>query len=226
MNHLRSQRQTAAGTTPQTQDSFPQPAESIRAPSMHRVLTKDDENFWDTFQQPTIKKHPKSPRHNQTAVVPLDDDRTDETGSDTDKAAPTDDDQSVQTRVPSTGGQTPSGLTSGQQQHTAAATSSKQCHSLTCRTVQIVTNPYIFVTLGLVLLYLYVRRRSRRLPSQGHYRAVAAQYTASAFNEELSRDDYLSDDDDEEQEEFWTQGKKSIEMGTYKDDLTLDEVNG
>ena len=90
------------------------------------------------------------------------------------------------------------------------------------------TNPYIFVAtlVGLVMLYLYVRRRSRRLPSQGAYRAVAAQYVRSAFDEELSRDDYLSDDDDEEEEQFWTQGKKTIEMGTFKDDLTLDEVNG
>ncbi|GKY99928.1 hypothetical protein MPSEU_000946400 [Mayamaea pseudoterrestris] len=103
-------------------------------------------------------------------------------------------------------------------------TNSTRCKSLTCRTSQVLTNPYIFGTLAVVLLYLYVRRRTRRsAPAQGAYRSIAAQYVSSAFDEELSPDDYLSDD---EGDEFWTHGKKSIEMGTFKDELTLDEVNG
>jgi hypothetical protein len=104
------------------------------------------------------------------------------------------------------------------------STPSKQrCHSLACRTFQVLVSPYIFGTLALALLYFYIRRRSRRLPSQGAYRAVAAQYVNGAFDEELSPEDYMSDD---EGDEFWTHGKKTIEMGTFQDDLTLDEVNG
>jgi hypothetical protein len=102
---------------------------------------------------------------------------------------------------------------------------SVKCQSLPCRTFHVLTNPYMAVILALTMLYVYARRRRfRRAPSHGMYRTVAAQYVNSAFDEEMTQDDYLSD---EEGDDFWSKGgRKSVEMGIYKDDLSLDEVNG
>lgn len=105
----------------------------------------------------------------------------------------------------------------------ATGVPSSQCQTIPCRTFRALASPYTVIVGVLAVILVYWRRRSRRPPSQGAYRAVAARYVSSAFDEELSPDDYLSDD---EADEFWTHGKKTIEMGTFQDDLTLDEING
>jgi hypothetical protein len=92
------------------------------------------------------------------------------------------------------------------------------------------------ILLSLALLFCGYRRwcKSSRDDSRGEYRAVAAHYTADAFDDTFDDEDNLSDyyDDDEEDGERggWStsvNGKRVIEMKEIgKEDLSLEEMNG
>jgi hypothetical protein len=77
--------------------------------------------------------------------------------------------------------------------------------------------PLLIASLLVVALCLLWKRRRSQTP-RGDYRRVAAAYTDSAFGEELSQDDYLSDDD------VWD--AKTVEMPQVRGRLKLQEING
>jgi hypothetical protein len=194
--------------------------------SFSRILLTDDE-------LPTVKHHSNKTSHTTAKNTQNDDDNRAQVTDDNHEGDGNSSIQKPGHSSPLAPASAPSTSTAARPSTNASQLSSsskKQCHSLSCRAFHAVSSPYAVAGLAIVLLcYYFVRRRSRRTPSHGAYRAVTAQYVSSAFDDTLSRDDYLSEEEYEEEDnnEYWAQGgRKSVELGTFKDDLTLDEVNG
>jgi hypothetical protein len=109
--------------------------------------------------------------------------------------------------------------------HTSCSTNASWMRRMICQTTTFSQNHPFFALLvvGAVLLVTmrFVRNR-RRSMSRGEYRAVAARYIDTDFDDSL---DDISHEFLDDEEDDWT-GKRTIEMASLGDELTLEEVNG
>jgi hypothetical protein len=108
-------------------------------------------------------------------------------------------------------------------QHKSCSTNASWMRRMMCQTTTFSQNHPFFAVLSVgAALFVTLRfvRNRRRSMSRGEYRAVAAHYIDTDFDDSLDdiSHEFLDEDD-------WT-GKRTIEMASFGDELTLEEVNG